>query len=68
VYNPTGEHGVHPLDPELALPWAEHLGVGVEPLLSPKDAAAPTLAEALAAEALPTMAHVAGMHSAQVPA
>ena len=48
-YNPTGEHGVHPLDPELALPWPGD----VEPLLSPKDAAAPTLAEARAAGALP---------------
>lgn len=41
-YNPTGEHGVHPLDPTLDLPLPE----GIEPLLSDKDAAAPTLAEA----------------------
>ena len=41
-YNPAGEHGVHPLDPELALPWPGD----VEPLLSDKDAAAPTLAQA----------------------
>jgi dTDP-4-dehydrorhamnose 3,5-epimerase len=44
VYNPTGEHGIHPLDPELGIDWA---GFGVaEPLLSPKDLAAPTLAQA----------------------
>jgi len=59
VYTPTGEHGVHPLDPQLALPWpAEAVG---EPLLSPKDAAAPSLAEALAAGALPTVEQVAAM-------
>ena len=49
-YNPTGEHGINPLDPELALPWPSD----VPPLLSPKDAAAPTLAEAQAAGALPS--------------
>lgn len=44
VYNPTAEHGVHPLDATLAIDWA---GFGVEtPVLSPKDAAAPTLTEA----------------------
>jgi dTDP-4-dehydrorhamnose 3,5-epimerase len=41
-YNPTGEHGIHPLDPALDLAWPSD----VEPLLSDKDAAAPTLAEA----------------------
>ena len=41
-YSPTHEHGVHPLDPALALP----LPADVEPLLSEKDAAAPTLAQA----------------------
>jgi dTDP-4-dehydrorhamnose 3,5-epimerase len=49
-YAPQREHGLHPLDPQLALPWP----ADVEPLLSPKDAAAPTLAEALAAGLLPT--------------
>ncbi len=51
-FNPTAEHGVHPLDPALALPWP----ADVEPLLSPKDAAAPTLAQALAGGALPNLA------------
>jgi len=41
-YNPQREHTVHPQDPELALPWPGD----VEPLLSPRDAAAPSLAEA----------------------
>ncbi|MCW2600573.1 MAG: dTDP-4-dehydrorhamnose 3,5-epimerase [Frankiales bacterium] len=49
-YNPTGEHGVHPLDTELDLPFPDD----VEHLLSEKDAAAPTLAEALATGLLPS--------------
>ncbi|GGS83167.1 dTDP-4-dehydrorhamnose 3,5-epimerase [Planobispora rosea] len=48
-YAPAREHGIHPLDPELGIAWPE----GVDPLLSPKDAAAPTLAEARAAGLLP---------------
>jgi dTDP-4-dehydrorhamnose 3,5-epimerase len=50
-YAPTREHGIHPLDPDLALPWPSDGG-----LLSPKDAAAPTLAEALAEGQLPNYA------------
>lgn len=49
VYNPTGEHGVDPLDPELAIDW------GLDEsalLLSPKDREAPSLAAARTA--LPT--------------
>ena len=42
VYSPTREHGIHPLDPELGLLFPD----GLEPLLSPKDAAAPTLSQA----------------------
>lgn len=49
-YNPGHEHGVHPLDPELDLPWPSDL----EPLLSEKDAAAPSLAEARASGLLPS--------------
>jgi dTDP-4-dehydrorhamnose 3,5-epimerase len=49
-YNPTGEHGIHPLDPELDLPWPDD----VEPLLSDKDAAAPSLAEARESGLLPS--------------
>lgn len=50
AYNPGREHGVHPLDPQLALTFPE----GIEPLLSPKDADAPTLREAADAGLLPT--------------
>ncbi|WP_327049307.1 dTDP-4-dehydrorhamnose 3,5-epimerase [Microbispora sp. NBC_01189] len=48
-YAPGREHGVHPLDPELGIAWP----AGLEPILSPKDAAAPTLPEAMAAGLLP---------------
>jgi len=48
-YNPAGEHGITPLDPELGLPWPADL----TPIMSEKDADAPTLAEALAAGILP---------------
>jgi dTDP-4-dehydrorhamnose 3,5-epimerase len=41
TYNPRNEHAVHPLDPDLAIEWAVQ-----SPLLSAKDEAAPTLAEA----------------------
>jgi epimerase EvaD len=48
-YNPSGEHGIQPLDPALGLPWP----ADVTPLLSEKDAAAPTIAEAAGAGLLP---------------
>ncbi len=48
-YAPTREHGIHPLDPELALPWPNPSSV----VISPKDAAAPTLKEAMEAGILP---------------
>ena len=51
-YNPGHEHGVHPLDPDLALPWPSD----VEHLLSEKDAAAPSLAQAQASGLLPDFA------------
>lgn len=49
-YNPAREHGVHPLDPALGIRWP----ADVEALLSAKDAAAPTLAEAHEAGLLPS--------------
>jgi len=48
-YAPAREHGIHPLDPELGIDWP----LDGEPVLSAKDAAAPTLAEARAAGLLP---------------
>jgi dTDP-4-dehydrorhamnose 3,5-epimerase len=44
-YNPTGEHGVDPLDPALDIDWAQWLPE-VELLLSDKDRAAPSIADA----------------------
>jgi dTDP-4-dehydrorhamnose 3,5-epimerase len=49
-YAPEREHGLHPLDPELGLAWPE----GITPVLSPKDDAAPTLAQARRAGLLPS--------------
>ncbi|MET9804038.1 dTDP-4-dehydrorhamnose 3,5-epimerase [Streptomyces sp. NPDC006368] len=51
-YTPAREHGVHPLDPDLAITWPD----GLAPLLSDKDAQAPTLAEAERAGLLPSHA------------
>ena len=48
TYRPGHEHGIDPLDPELGITWPAEM-----PLLSTKDAAAPTLAEARAAGLLP---------------
>jgi dTDP-4-dehydrorhamnose 3,5-epimerase len=48
-YAPSAERTVNPLDPALGLPWP----ADVEPILSAKDRAAPTLAEAAAAGILP---------------
>ena len=48
-YAPGREHGISPLDPALDLPWPDD----VEPLLSDKDAAAPTLAQAQESGLLP---------------
>ncbi len=57
-YAPGREHGIHPLDPELAIDWPTHDldGRPVAPLLSPKDASAPSLAEVRRAGLLPTFA------------
>ncbi|WP_228977256.1 dTDP-4-dehydrorhamnose 3,5-epimerase family protein [Streptomyces sp. DH12] len=49
-YAPAREHAVHPLDPALGIDWP----AGLTPLLSPRDAAAPTLAEAERGGLLPS--------------
>jgi dTDP-4-dehydrorhamnose 3,5-epimerase len=54
TYAPTREHGINPLDPALGLA----IPADLRPVLSAKDAAAPTLAEALEAGLLPTMSDV----------
>ena len=52
-YTPSREHGIHPLDPEVGLTLPDGMQA---PLLSPKDQAAPTLAEAREQGLLPTYA------------
>jgi len=54
-YSPGREHGIHPLDPEVGIAWptTDRAGRPLEPLLSDKDLAAPSLAEALASGLLP---------------
>ena len=56
-YAPGHEHGVNPLDPAIGIAWPT--GEGWEPVLSEKDAAAPTLEEALQAGELPRYADCA---------
>ena len=51
-YSPGREHGVHPLDPDLGIAWP----TDTEPVLSPRDAAAPTLEQARRAGLLPIYA------------
>ena len=51
TYNPTAEHGIHPLDPDLGIDWPVEV-----PILSAKDEAAPSLAEALKSDLLPQYA------------
>lgn len=53
-YNPGHEHGIHPLDPALDLLSLPSWPDDVAPLLSDKDAAAPTLEQARAGALLPS--------------
>ncbi|MEI7778654.1 MAG: dTDP-4-dehydrorhamnose 3,5-epimerase [Actinomycetes bacterium] len=52
-YAPEREHAIHPLDPALGIAWPSDL----EPVLSEKDATAPSLADALSDGLLPTFLH-----------
>jgi len=47
-YSPKDEHGIHPLDPELAIEWPP-----LELQLSEKDSSAPTLMELIVNKKLP---------------
>jgi len=60
-YAPGREHGVHPLDPGIGIAWPD----GLAPILSDKDAAAPSLAEARGAGLLPDYAACVA-HAARV--
>ena len=61
-YAPGREHGVHPLDPAIGVAWPAD--EDVTPVLSEKDAAAPTLEEALRAGQLPRYADCAAYQDA----
>lgn len=61
-YNPTGEHGLHPLDPGLDLPSLPSWPDDVQPLLSDKDAAAPTLEQAREQGLLPDYEQCVGFY------
>jgi dTDP-4-dehydrorhamnose 3,5-epimerase len=58
-YAPGREHGISPLDPALGLPWPDD----VAPLLSDKDAAAPTLEQARADGLLPDYAQCTAFYA-----
>ena len=55
-YNPSGEHGINPLDPELGIEWPTQGrdGTSLTYELSGKDTAAPSLTEARDSGLLPT--------------
>ncbi len=55
TYNPTAEHGISPLDPEVGLEFPLD---AAELVLSPKDTEAPSLAEAAESGLLPDFAAV----------
>ena len=61
-YAPGREHGIHPLDTDVAIQWPTTArdGSPMTPQLSAKDLAAPTLAEAIAQDLLPHYADVTG--------
>ncbi|MFB9236367.1 dTDP-4-dehydrorhamnose 3,5-epimerase family protein [Plantactinospora siamensis] len=65
-YNPAAERAVHPLDPALGIAWPATV-----PLLSDRDAAAPSLAEQRSAGLLPDLAtcraHAAGRMVPNMP-
>lgn len=60
TYNAPREHGINPLDPDVALIFPDAAG---ELLLSPKDTDAPSLAEAAASGLLPTFAEARAFYA-----
>jgi dTDP-4-dehydrorhamnose 3,5-epimerase len=66
-YAPGREHGVNPLDPAIGIDWPQD----IDPVLSDKDRAAPSLAEAQASGLLPdytaSQAYLATLRQASSP-
>ena len=60
TYDPVREKGIDPLDERIGLRFPAEAG---EPLLSPKDTDAPTLAEAEAQGILPTWAEAKALYA-----
>jgi dTDP-4-dehydrorhamnose 3,5-epimerase len=56
-YNPGSEHGINPLDRDLAIPYESKLN-GTPYLVSPKDSSAPSLLESKQQGILPETKHV----------
>jgi len=61
-YNPTREHGINPLDPDLAIEWpkTDRHGKPITMIFSEKDEAAPSLSEAREQGLLPDYLAVTG--------
>ena len=59
-YSPEHEHSIHPLDPALDIAWPQDFDIH----LSTKDAAAPSIAEALSLGILPTYSHCVQQYAA----
>lgn len=62
-YAPTREHGLHPLDAKVDLRGHPLFPDDLEPLLSDKDAQAPSLADALAGGLLPSYDDCLGLYA-----
>ncbi|MGL4340363.1 MAG: dTDP-4-dehydrorhamnose 3,5-epimerase family protein [Rhodoglobus sp.] len=60
TYNPAAEHGINPLDEQIGLVFPSEIG---QPLLSPKDLEAPSLAEAQEQGLLPQWDAVTAFYS-----
>ena len=63
-YAPAREHGIHPLDDRIGIDWPSD----IEPLLSDKDAGAPTLAQAERDGLLPRYEDGLAMYAGEIPA
>lgn len=61
-YTPEREHSIHPLDPDIGIDWP----AGITPILSERDASAPTLAQAGRDGLLPAFRDTQKLEAAQL--